>query len=74
MKIYIDDYKNLVIIISLKTICVDLPLKLNESLKHDIESIVSCNESLAEYKKKRFPNYHMVVNMYLNIKKELCFY
>ena len=66
MKIYIDDYKNLVIRISLKTICVDLPLKLNESLKHDIESIVSCNES--------YESYHMVVNMYLNIKKELCFY
>ena len=31
MKIYIDDYKNLVIIIPPKTICADLPIQIKES-------------------------------------------
>ena len=35
MKIYTDHYKNLAIIISPKTICVDLPIKINQNLKHD---------------------------------------
>ena len=36
MKIYIDEYKDLAIITSPNTIPVDLPIKINESLKHDI--------------------------------------
>ena len=53
MKIYNDDYKNLVIMISPKTICVDLPIKNNGILKYDIKFIVSCNKSLAKYKIKK---------------------
>ena len=49
MTIYINNYENLVIIKSPKTICVDLPIKINQNLKHEIEFIVSCNESLAKY-------------------------
>ena len=54
MKIYIDNFKNLVIIIiiiiiSPKIICSDLPIKVNEILKHDIKFIISHNESFAEY-------------------------
>ena len=48
MKIDIDDYENLVIIATPRT--VDLPIKTSKSLKHDIKFIVSCKESLAEYK------------------------
>ena len=43
MKTYLDDYKNLVIIMFQKNIRVDLPIKINESLKHGITFIVSCN-------------------------------
>ena len=39
MKSYIDIYENLVI-------------KINQSLKHDIKFIISCNESLAEHTRK----------------------
>ena len=46
MKIY---YENLVIIVSPKTIRVNLPRKINQSLKHDIKFIVVCDEYLAEY-------------------------
>ena len=42
MKIYIDD-ENLVIITSSKTISVDLPIKINKSLKHGIKFVISCN-------------------------------
>ena len=52
MKIYNDDYKNHVIITSPKTIHVDLPIEINESLKPDIEFIKNRSESLAEYKIK----------------------
>ena len=50
MKIYIDNFKNIVIITSPKSTCLNLPIKINKYLKHDIEFIVSPNESLAEYK------------------------
>ena len=48
MKIYIDDYKILIIVILPKTIRVDVPIKVNESLKLEIKFIVNLNESLAE--------------------------
>ena len=48
MRIYID-YINLVIIILPKTVSIDLPIKINKILKHDIKFIISRNESLAEY-------------------------
>ena len=48
MGVYIDNNK-LVIITQPKSVCVDLPIKINRSLEHDIESIVSRNESLTEY-------------------------
>ena len=48
MRIYID-YINLVIIILPKTVCIDLPIKINKILKHDIKFIINRNESLAEY-------------------------
>ena len=68
MKIYIDDSKNLVVITSPKTIRVDLSIRIDESLKHDIKFTVSCHESLAEYKiKKKFTYF------YMNIKKELSY-
>ena len=51
-KIYIDDYKDLVIITLRKSICVDLPVKIYESPKDHIRFIVSYNEFLAEYKIK----------------------
>ena len=37
------------IITEVKTICINLPIKINEILEHDIKFIVSCNESLAKY-------------------------
>ena len=49
MQIYNDNYENLVIIVSPKTIRVNLPRKINQSLKHDIKFIVVCDEYLAEY-------------------------
>ena len=52
MKIYIDECKNLVIVVSPKTICVNLPIKISQNLEHDIKYIISCNESLAEYTMK----------------------
>ena len=52
MKINIDNYKNLMIVTSSKTICVNLLIKINQSLNHDIKFIISCNESLAEYTMK----------------------
>ena len=51
-KIYIDDYKDLVIITLPKSICVDLPVKIYKSLKDHFKFIVSYNEFLAEYKIK----------------------
>ena len=50
MNIYNADYKNLVIITLQKTTRVDLPIKINESVKNDIKFIISSNESVAEYK------------------------
>ena len=41
MKIYINDDNNLVIITSPKTICVNLAIKVNESIKQDLKFIVS---------------------------------
>ena len=35
-----------------KSIRIDLPVKINESLEHDIKFIVSLNESLTEYTMK----------------------
>ena len=52
MNIYIDGYKNLVIIIPAKAIRANLSIKINESLKYEIKIIVSCNESLIQYKIK----------------------
>ena len=48
MKIYIDDYKILIIVILPKTIRVDVPIKVNKSLNLEIKFIVNLNESLAE--------------------------
>ena len=74
MKNYVDEYKDLAIITSPNTIPVDLPIKINESLKHDIKFIVSCNKSLVENKiRKRLANNYMGVNMCMNIKKELSY-
>ena len=42
MRIYTDD-ENLAIITSQKTIRVDLSIKINKSLRHDIKNIKSCN-------------------------------
>ena len=50
MKIYIVDYKNLIILAPSKTIRANLPMKISESLEYDIEFIVSCNKSLVGYK------------------------
>ena len=41
----IDDYKNLVMITLPKIIRVDLPIKMNNDIKHDIRFIISRNES-----------------------------
>ena len=41
MKIYINDDNNLVIITSPKSICVNLAIKVNESIKQDLKFIVS---------------------------------
>ena len=49
MKICNDDHENLVIIPSPKTIRVNLPIKINQSLKHNVKFIVRCNESSVEY-------------------------
>ena len=45
----IDDYKNLVMITLPKSICVDLSIKINNGIKHDVRFIISRNESLAKY-------------------------
>ena len=50
MKIYIDNYKNLIILAPSKIIRANLPMKISESLEYDIEFIVSCNKSLVGYK------------------------
>ena len=41
MRIYIDNYKDLVIITSEKSIFVNLPIKSNQNLKHDIKFIIA---------------------------------
>ena len=46
--IYIND-KRLVIITSTKYICFNLSIKFSKSLKDEIKSITSRNESVAEY-------------------------
>ena len=43
MKIKIGDYKNLVKIISPKTIPIDLHIKTNEKINHDIDFVVNLN-------------------------------
>ena len=48
MRVYNYDNK-LVIIMQPKSICINLSIKINISLEHDIKSIVSRNESLTEY-------------------------
>ena len=67
---FIDDNK-LVKITEPKSICIDLPTKINESLEHDIKlRYVSMNLLLNEYAiKTRLSNY--CSNMDINIKKEL---
>ena len=52
MKIYIDNYEDLVLIRSAKIICVDLPIKINQNLKRDIKFTIICNEFLTKYKIK----------------------
>ena len=44
------DCKDLVLITSPKAICVNWPIKINGSLKHDTKLFVSGNESIAEFK------------------------
>ena len=39
----------LLVVISPKGICFDLPIQINESVKHHIEFTVNCNKYLAEY-------------------------
>ena len=73
MKIYIDEYENPGIITSRKIIRVDLPIKINKSLKHDIKFSASRNESIVEYTIKNkiiqlLFKYGM--NMDMNMKKE----
>ena len=53
MKIYIDDYKNLVIITPSKVLRANIPIKINKCLKYDIRFIVNPNKSLANYKIKK---------------------
>ena len=74
MKIYIDDYNILVIVVLPKTIRVDLPIKVKKSLKHEIKFIINLNESFAEYAiKNELANYfsNMDMNIGMNIKKKL---
>ena len=47
------DNKKLVIIAKPKSIQIDLPIKINKILEHDIKFIVIYNEYLTEYTKKR---------------------
>ena len=51
MGIYINDRK-VVVITSPKSIRFDLEIEVNKSLNHEIEFIISRNESLTEYKVK----------------------
>ena len=44
--------KNLGIITEPKSIRINIPIKINESLEHDNKIIVNCNEYLTEYTKK----------------------
>ena len=50
MGVYIDDNK-LVTLVEPKSIRIDLTIKINKNLKHDIHIrfIVSCHKSLTEY-------------------------
>ena len=48
MKIYIDD-KNIVILTLPKSICINLTIKNNKSLEHDIKFIIGRNEFLSEF-------------------------
>ena len=50
MSILFDDKK--VIILSPKDICVDLPIQINESIKHHVEFVVNCKKSLFYVTKK----------------------
>ena len=61
--------KNLGIITEPKSIRINIPIKINESLEHDNKIIVNCNEYLVNIQKKRLANY--CSNMGMNIKKEL---
>ena len=51
MGVYIDG-KKLVVITEPKPICINLLIKINKSLEHDIEFIVSRNEPVTEYTTK----------------------
>ena len=65
VKIFIDDEK-LVMITLPKTIRVDLSIKINWSLRHDMKFIVRRDESLPEYTiKKKLSNYcsNMIMNL-----------
>ena len=72
MGVYIDDNK-LVIITKPRTIPIDLPIKINESLDYDIKFIIGRTESSAEYAeyaiKTRLDKY--CIHMDMNIKKNL---
>ena len=80
MKIKIGDYKNLVKIISPKTIPIDLPIKTNEKINHDIDFVVNLNNILGEYTIKikicqLFVKYgHKYNNMKEKIKKIIIIY
>ena len=53
MKMSINDYENLVIIASPKSIRVNLPVNVNQNVKHNIKFIVRQNGSSAKYTKKK---------------------
>ena len=51
MKSFFEDKK--LVIISSKTIRLNSLIEINKSIRHEIKSIISRNESLAEYEKKK---------------------
>ena len=51
MKSFFEDKK--LVIISSKTIRLNSLIEINKSIRHEIKSIISHNESLAEYEKKK---------------------
>ena len=45
--VFIDD-NNFVITAKLKSICINFPIQINESIENHIKFMVSCNESLTK--------------------------